>query len=68
MTTGALELPDEQLEAILAHELGHHRGLHPVMTAIVWWLSLPGVALAAIYRLMRRAVSSWGAASGRSAA
>ena len=60
VTTGALELPDEHLEAILAHELGHHRGLHPVMTAVVWWLSLPGVALAAIYRLLRRAVAAAG--------
>src|SRR4051812_182964 len=30
VTTGALRLPDDQLEAILAHELGHHRGLHPI--------------------------------------
>ena len=60
VTAGALELPDESLEAILAHELGHHRGLHPVMTAVVWWLSLPGAALAAIYRLLRRAVVSLG--------
>ena len=56
VTTGALALADEQLEAILAHELGHHRGLHPVLTAVVWWLSLPGEALAAVYRLLRRSV------------
>ena len=60
VTTGAFELPDEGLEAILAHELGHHRGLHPVMTAVVWWLSLPGVALEAIYRLLRRVVAALG--------
>ena len=64
VTTGALELPDEGLEAVLAHELGHHRGLHPVLTAVVWWLSLPGVALAAIYRLLRRAVAAVGTRLG----
>ncbi len=56
VTTGALALEDERLEAILAHELGHHRGLHPVLTMVVWWLSLPGLALAAVYRLLRRAI------------
>jgi Zn-dependent protease with chaperone function len=64
VTTGALELPDSQLEAILAHELGHHRGLHPILTAIVWWLRLPGVALAAVYRALRRAVAALGARLG----
>ena len=60
VTTGALWLDDEGLEAILAHELGHHRGLHPVLTAVVWWLSLPGVALAAVYRWLRNAVGALG--------
>jgi Zn-dependent protease with chaperone function len=60
VTTGALALADGHLEAILAHELGHHRGLHPVLTAVVWWLSLPGAALAAIYRLLRRTVGALG--------
>jgi Zn-dependent protease with chaperone function len=60
VTTGALKLPDEQLEAVLAHELGHHRGLHPVLGALVWWLRLPGVALAAVYRGLRRTVAAVG--------
>ena len=64
VTTGALRLPDDQLEAILAHELGHHRGLHPVAALVVWWLSLPGVGLAAIYRFLRRAVGAIGARLG----
>jgi Zn-dependent protease with chaperone function len=55
VTAAALRRPDDELEALLAHELGHHRGLHPVATAMVWWLSLPGEVLAAIYRLLRRA-------------
>ena len=56
VTTGALALPDEELEGVLAHELGHHRGLHPVLTAVVWWLRLPGAVLAGVYRVLRR---SW---------
>jgi Zn-dependent protease with chaperone function len=64
VTTGALALPDEQLEAVLAHELGHHRGLHPVLGAVVWWLRLPGAALEAVYRLLRRAVQATSARLG----
>jgi len=64
VTTTALRLPDDQLEAILAHELGHHRGLHPVAALIVWWLSLPGLGLAVIYRVLRRAVGAIGARLG----
>ena len=64
VTSGALALSDDELEAILAHELGHHRGLHPVLTAVVSWLRLPGVALAAVYGLLRRAVSVVGGVFG----
>ena len=64
VTTGALKLPDDQLEAVLAHELGHHRGLHPVLGALVWWLRLPGVALASVYRGLRRGVAGAGARLG----
>jgi Zn-dependent protease with chaperone function len=64
VTTGALALPDDELDAILAHELGHHRGLHPLLTAVVWWLRLPGAVLAGIYRLLRRAVAGLGARLG----
>jgi Zn-dependent protease with chaperone function len=56
VTRGALALEDERLEAILAHELGHHRGLHPLLTMVVWWLSLPGVALAGVYGFLRRTI------------
>jgi Zn-dependent protease with chaperone function len=58
VTKGALALPDNELEGVLAHELGHHRGLHPVLTAVLWWLRLPGVLLAAVYRLLRRIVGA----------
>ena len=60
VTKGALALPDDELEAVLAHELGHHRGLHPVLTAVVWWLRLPGALLAGVYRVLRRAVGALG--------
>jgi len=56
VTTGALALDDDTLEAVLAHELGHHNGLHPVLTAIVWWLRLPGVVLGAGFAFLRRLV------------
>jgi Zn-dependent protease with chaperone function len=65
ITEGALARSDDELEGILAHELGHHRGLHPVLGAIVWWLRLPGAALAGIYRALRRAVGALGARLGR---
>ena len=58
VTSGMLGLGGERLEAVLAHELGHHRGLHPLLTMLIWWLSLPGVALAAVYALLRRGVSA----------
>jgi Zn-dependent protease with chaperone function len=54
VTTGALDRDDVELEALLAHEVGHHRGLHPLGVALLWWLSLPGLALAAVYGWLRR--------------
>ena len=65
VTSGALALPDRDLEAIVAHELGHHRGLHPVLGAVVWWLRLPGAALGAVYGFLRRGVARIGARMGR---
>ena len=58
VTNGALALPDAELEGVLAHELAHHRGLHPVLTAVLWWLRLPGLLLAGVYRALRRAVGA----------
>jgi Zn-dependent protease with chaperone function len=56
VSEAAVLLPDPELEALLAHELGHHRGMHPIVTAVVWWLSLPGEALAWAYRGLRGVV------------
>ena len=42
VTTHALnELPDRQLEAVLAHEFGHHVGLHPIVLMAQQWLAWP---------------------------
>jgi Zn-dependent protease with chaperone function len=65
VTSGALELTDDELEPILAHELGHHRGIHPIMGAMVWWLRLPGAALAAVYHALRRSAAAVGMRAGR---
>ena len=42
VTTRALHtLPDDQLRAVLAHELGHHAGLHPLVSLAQGWMYLP---------------------------
>lgn len=41
VTRGALELPDTQLAGIVAHELGHHRDLHPIALTLSWWYGVP---------------------------
>jgi Zn-dependent protease with chaperone function len=35
-------LPPEHLAAVLAHELGHHRGGHAWSSLLMFWYSLPG--------------------------
>jgi Zn-dependent protease with chaperone function len=57
VTTGALRLPDPQLEAVLGHELGHHSEFHPAISALTWWLQLPAVPLKALLRAMRRLIA-----------
>ncbi|MFD3520900.1 M48 family metalloprotease [Streptomyces sp. NPDC058653] len=43
VTRHALErLPDGQLAAVLAHELGHHAGGHAWSASMTYWYSLPG--------------------------
>jgi STE24 endopeptidase len=54
VTRTALELPDDLLEAVLAHELGHHRQLHPVAIILGWWYLLPFEAAERLQRAIRR--------------
>jgi Zn-dependent protease with chaperone function len=50
-------LSPRQLQAVLAHELGHHRGGHPWAGLVAFWYALPGRALVALVRsAFRRAV------------
>jgi STE24 endopeptidase len=63
-TTGALRLRDPPLEAVLAHELGHHTELHPWITAFAWWLQLPAVPLKALLAALRRAIGGTAARLG----
>ena len=58
VTQVALELPDDMLEAVLAHEVGHHRHLHPLAIILGWWYLLPFEAGDRLLRGIRR-VTRW---------
>ena len=58
VTRMALELPDDLLEAVLAHELGHHRHLHPLAIILGWWYLLPFEAGERLLRAIRR-ITGW---------
>jgi Zn-dependent protease with chaperone function len=53
VTRRALELPDELLESVLAHELGHHRDLHPLAATLGWWYLMPFSVLSWLLRRVR---------------
>jgi Zn-dependent protease with chaperone function len=53
VTSRALELPDELLEAVLAHELGHHRDRHPLAATLGWWYLMPFSLLSWLLRRVR---------------
>ena len=55
VTRRALELPDELLEAVLAHELGHHRDRHPLAATLGWWYLMPFTLLSILLRRVRGA-------------
>lgn len=72
VTRVALGLADDMLEAVMAHELGHHRDLHPLATGLGWWYLLPFMAAdwclrraRRITRSMTRAFSRLRARAGR---
>jgi Zn-dependent protease with chaperone function len=50
VTTFALSLPDDELAAVLAHELGHHLDEHPIAALLGWWFALPAIVFDAILR------------------
>jgi Zn-dependent protease with chaperone function len=54
VTRMSLELPDDMLEAVLAHEVGHHRHLHPLAIILGWWYLLPFEAGDRLLRTIRR--------------
>ncbi|WP_405715793.1 MULTISPECIES: M48 family metalloprotease [unclassified Streptomyces] len=57
VTRFALEqLPDGQLAAVLAHELGHHTGGHTWTLLLGHWYGLPGRAAWRVLRVMARSV------------
>jgi Zn-dependent protease with chaperone function len=58
VTRTALGLPDDLLEAVLAHEVGHHRHLHPLAIILGWWYLLPFEAGDRLQRAIRR-VTRW---------
>jgi len=71
VTRTALDLPQPSLEAILAHELGHHLAGHTRISLFVWWLELPARILTRLVRLLALVVPYVGrafAAFGRSVA
>ena len=71
VTREALRLPPRHLEAVLAHELGHHLGAHPVVSTLAWWFALPARGAAYLlrqaFRFVRyaaRALATYGDALG----
>jgi Zn-dependent protease with chaperone function len=52
VTREALALPDRQLAAILAHEVGHHLSNHPVADLLARWCALPAKLAVVVTRLV----------------
>ncbi|HWM05886.1 MAG TPA: M48 family metalloprotease [Actinophytocola sp.] len=64
VTGAALRLPPAHLEAVLAHELGHHLAAHPVVSTVSWWFALPARAAAFVLGRAFRFVIEVGRAGG----
>ena len=52
VTTLALSLPDDELAAILAHELDHHLDEHPIAALLGWWFALPSAIFDFVLRIV----------------
>src|SRR2546430_2182547 len=46
VTRPVLRLPPVELEAILAHELGHHLSAHAMVSRLAWWYAIPARVVA----------------------
>jgi len=60
VTRAALRLPQPELTAVLAHELGHHLSAHAVVHRLEWWYALPIRAVAFVGGLAIRLVLAAG--------
>lgn len=60
VTQAALRLPPKQLEAVLAHELGHHLSGHAIVSMLAWWYAMPARAAAYLVGLVVRLVLAIG--------
>ncbi len=58
VTRMALDLPDELLEAVIVHELGHHHDLHPIAAMLGWWYLMPFSLLSWWLRRVRAATTA----------
>lgn len=68
VSTAALGLPEQQLEAVLTHELGHHLAGHTKVSLLRWWYEMPArLAILAVV-LVGMAVLAVGAAFRATAA
>ncbi|WP_191303893.1 M48 family metalloprotease [Lentzea cavernae] len=71
VSTAALGLPARQLEAVLAHEVGHHLAGHTRISLLRWWYELPARAVvrlvvrtgAGVYGIGRRIGTWWALAA-----
>ncbi|TCO52967.1 M48 family metalloprotease [Actinocrispum wychmicini] len=60
VTRQTLQLSPRQVEAVLAHELGHHLSGHPAVSLFAWWCGLPARASVIVIRFLMRAVLAIG--------
>ncbi|GLW92876.1 peptidase M48 [Actinokineospora globicatena] len=65
VTRRALELPPRALEAILAHELGHHLAGHSRASLLAWWYELPAQGAIWLVTTAMRVVLAVGKAVSR---